>query len=210
MALRFSTLLLVASSVASGVLIACVSDTGSVGGSNDSGAASDTGTSSGDDAAVTQDGGNSDASTCQVRKEPGVSCFSKDCAPLFEVCCVSLQGGNQLVGGCTTKGDGAIETCQNAKAALWECDSAADCSSGGSVCCVPNLFQIVDTGVCPIIIDIAQNGEPPKDGRATRCEQPACAPGEITACKRDTDCGQAERCAPASIQGKLFGLCIPR
>ena len=130
--------------------------------------------------------------------------------PLFDVCCVSLQGGKQLVGSCIKKGDASVETCQSVNAALWECDSAAECSSGGSACCVPNLFKVVDAKVCPILLDINEGGEPPKDGRATHCVQPACPPNEITACKKDADCTQNERCSPASMQGKLFGLCIPR
>lgn len=211
-------MLVLASSLVSGVLIACVSDTRSVVGGTDSGSGADTGTPS-DDASAPSEASSQDAPpACEVRKKPGVSCFPvegdpKDCDSLLEICCVALKGGNQLVGSCTKgnlKGDAAIATCQGAEAVLWECDSAPDCPSGGSVCCVPNLFKVKDQAVCPIILDVDEAGQPPNDGKATRCRQPACGPNEITACKKDADCSQTERCSPASLQGKLFGLCIPR
>ena len=221
--LRIPTAIALTACVISGALIACVSDTGTT---SSGGTKLDSGT--GSDAEVTLDSGSTDASTCSVPTDNGVSCFPTRCKAVVEACCVSLGGGNTLTGVCLDKGDAALATCKNANAALWECDRAKDCPSGGSRCCIPNLFKLVNDKVCPIKIGLndtpedagggpqdagggpQDGGGGPKDGKATRCTQSACEANEIIACQDDGDCSAADKCFPAVLQGKVIGICRNR
>ncbi len=160
--------------------------------------------------ATSTDGGTSDASSCSVPTASGIQCFSDTrCKAILEACCVSLQGGNTLQGVCIPKGNNALDTCVAAKAALWECDRAKDCPSGGSRCCVSAILDFRDRASCPAIMGVGGSG-PPADGRVTRCSQTACAPTDAVACETDAECNAAagEKCKPISVQGKLFGVCL--
>lgn len=164
----------------------------------------------GTDAPSTTDGGTSDASSCSVPTASGIQCFSDTrCKPILEACCVSLQGGNTLQGVCIPKGNNALDTCVAAKAALWECDRAKDCPSGGSRCCVSATLDFRDRASCPAIMGVGDAGPPP-DGRVTRCSQTACAPTDVVACESDAECnaGAGEKCRPILVQGKTFGVCL--
>lgn len=212
MSLRIRTAVALAACVVSGAFLACVSDSATT---SSGGVRLDGGTAS--DAEVV-DGGStsdapSDASTCSVPTDNGVGCFPERCPALFKACCVSLGGGNTLTGGCVDKGDAALATCQSVNAALWECDRPKDCPSSGARCCIPNLFKLEDDKVCPI--KLALNDDPdagggPKDGKATRCTQSGCDTNEIGACELDKDCSPSDRCVPAVLQGKVFGICRKR
>ncbi len=161
------------------------------------------------DAPTASDGAAGDASTCTVPTASGIQCFSDTrCKPIFQVCCVSLQGGNTLVGSCIDKGATALDTCVTAKAALWECDRAKDCPSGGSRCCVPNFLDIRNRASCPATLALGDGGAP-SDGRVTRCSQAPCGPSDAVACETDAECtAPGDKCQPITIQGKIFGVCL--
>jgi len=163
----------------------------------------------GTDAPSGSDGAIADASTCTVPTASGIQCFSDTrCKPILEACCVSLQGGNTLQGVCIPKGANAVDTCIANKAALWECDRAKDCPSGGARCCVSAILNFRDRTSCPVLMGLGDAGPPP-DGRVTRCAQAACAADEVVACETDAECtGPGEKCRPILIQGKTFGLCL--
>jgi hypothetical protein len=185
-------------------LAACISDDAAVTrppAKNDSGSATD--------ASQPGDGG---ISTCSVPKDKGIDCFGGTrCTALGQTCCVSLQGGDTLVGMCIDKGDSSVTSCKNIGALLWECDRAKDCASGGSKCCLPDVFTLADRAVCPAKLVLDGDAGAPKGGKVSYCTQNAtCGAGVgTTACESDGECSSGQKCTPVVIQEKVLGACLP-